>query len=97
MTSNQDILAFLKAEQEAQTKAKEDDKVTRARERQEDRENILEMIKIGVQREVKSAMKAVDERVIQQEIVNQELTNKLNSLVQEMEQLKTSLTDNAIT
>ena len=47
MTSNQDILAFLKAGQEAREKEKDEEKQTRARERQEDRENILEMIKIG--------------------------------------------------
>ena len=59
MTSNQDILAFLQAAQEAHAKEKNEDKETRARERQEDRDSILEMIKTGVQREVKAAVKEI--------------------------------------
>ena len=54
MTSNQDILIFLKADQEAKAKEKEEDMETRARERKEDREHILAMIKTGVERELTS-------------------------------------------
>ena len=59
-TSNQDILAFLKSSQEALAREKEDDKRTRASERQEDREKILEIIQTGVKNEVKSAIKELE-------------------------------------
>ena len=91
MTSNQDILAFLKAAQDARAKEKDEDKETRARERQEDRENMLEMIKIGVQKEVKAAIKEVEERLGQQEKINEELTMQLSSLVGKMEVIQTSV------
>ena len=91
MTSYQDILAFLQADQEARAKEKDEDKETRARERQEDRENILAMIKTGVQKEVKAAIKDVEERLGQQEKVNEELTMQLSSLVENMEAIQESV------
>ena len=50
MTSNLDILSFLKADQDARANEKEEDKELRAKERQEDREHILAMIKTGVEK-----------------------------------------------
>ena len=93
MTSNQDILTFLQAAQEAQAKEKDEDKKTRARERQEDRDNIMAMIKTGVQKEVKAAVKEVEERLGLQEKVNDELSRQLNSLVKNMEALQASVND----
>jgi hypothetical protein len=93
MTSNQDILTFLQAAQEAQAKEKDEDKKTRARERQEDRDNIMAMIKTGVQKEVKAAVKEVEERLGLQEKVNEELSRQLNSLVKNMEALQASVND----
>ena len=93
MTSNQDILAFLQAAQEAHAKEKDDDKETRARERQEDRDNILAMIKTGVQKEVKAAVKEIEERLGLQEKVNEELARKLNYMVKNMEALQASVKD----
>ena len=60
MTSNQDILVFLKANQEAHDKEKEEDKKIRSKERQEDRENILKLIKVWVRKEVKAAVETVE-------------------------------------
>ena len=91
MTSNQDILAFLKADQEDRAREKDVDKETRAKERQEDREHIIELIKVGVQKEVKAAVREVEERLVQQEIVNQELTSQINSVVRDMELLRESV------
>ena len=48
MTSNQDILAFLQADQVTRAKERENEKGVRAKERQEDMNNILDMIKMGV-------------------------------------------------
>ena len=94
MTSNQDILAFLKAAEDARAKEKEDDKVTRGRERQEDRDNIVKMIKIGIQKEVREALQEVEQRLGQQEQVNQELEKQVNLLVKEIETLKEAAVNN---
>ena len=96
MTSNQDILAFLKAGQEASEKEKAEEKETRARERKEDRENILEMIRIGIQKEVKIVIKDVEDRLLQQEKHNQELTKQLNSVLKDMELMKTAVRDQEV-
>ena len=57
MPTNQDILAFLKAEKEQREKEKDEEKATRQRERQEDMAKLAEMIKDGVKEEVQSALK----------------------------------------
>ena len=93
MTSNQDILTFLTANQEAHAKEKEEDKKTRAKERQEDRDNILKLIKIGVQKEVKAAVEDVEQRLEKQEKVNEELTKQLKSMIRDMELLKAAMVD----
>ena len=67
MTSNSDILAFLQAAQDANAKEKEEDKLIRAQERQEDMEHILAMIQRGVQKEVRAAIKPIEERLAVQE------------------------------
>ena len=48
MTSNLDIISFLKAVQYARAKEKEEDTELRAKKRQEDREHILAMINPGI-------------------------------------------------
>ena len=88
MTSNLDIISFLKAVQYARAKEKEEDTELRAKERQEDREHMLAMIKLGVEKEVRAALQPVEERLEQQERVNQELYQKINSLVREVEVMK---------
>ena len=88
MTTNSDILAFLQATKEAHTIEKEEDRVTRAKERKEDMEYILVEIQKHVQREVMTALKPLEERVKAQEIVNNELTLQLNSLLKEMDEIK---------
>ena len=88
MTTTEDILAFLKAAQDARVKEKEEDKEIRAEERKEDMKVILDMIKQGVKKEVKTALQEVEVRVEQQEKLNQELVKKVNSLVNELENLK---------
>jgi hypothetical protein len=88
MTTNLDILSFLKASQDARAKEKEEDKETRARERREDMEHILAMIRSGVEKEVIAAMKPIEERIEMQEKVNQELHRKLSALHQQLETIK---------
>ena len=88
MTTNLDILAFLKATQDAHAKEKEEDREVRARERQEDMEHILAVIQRGVQKEVRAAIEPVEERLTAQEKVNQELTKQFNSVLEEMDFLR---------
>ena len=54
---------------------------------------MLAMIKIGVQKEVKGAIKEVEERLGLQEKVNEELARQLNSLVKNMEAFQASVKD----
>ena len=91
MTSNQDILAFLKSNQEKLAREKEDDRRIRASERQEDREKILELIKTGVKNEVKSAIKELELKLEQQEKVNKDLAMELESMAREMEVLRNTV------
>ena len=77
MTSNQDILAFLKSEKE-----------TRAKEREEDMMKISEMIRVGVREEVKEALKPVDTRLGLQEQTTQTLASQVQTLMTEMTTLK---------
>ena len=95
MASNQEILTFLKANQDALAKEKEDEKKTRATERQEDREHILKMIKLGIQREVKSAVEVVELRLKEQEKINQKLSKELVLMVRDMELLKKTVQNQA--
>ena len=85
MTSNQDILAFLKSNQEALAQEKEDDRRSRAIERQEDREKILEMIKLGVKNEIKAATRDLELKLEQQEKINKDLAKELECMAKEME------------
>ena len=91
MTSNQDILAFLKSNQEALAQEKEDDRRSRAIERQEDREKILEMIKIGVKNEIKAATRDLELKLEQQEKVNKDLAKELEYMAKEMEVLRVAV------
>ena len=70
MTSNLDILAFLKADQDARTKEREEEKEIRTRERKEDRTHILAIIQDGILKEVKAAIEPLEERLQLQEKVN---------------------------
>ena len=79
MTSNQDILAFLTVNQEAHAKEIDEDKKTRAKERQEDRDNIKKLI--GVQKEVEAAVEDVEHRLEKQEKMNEELTKQQKSMI----------------
>ena len=88
MTSNLDILSFLKAAQDTQAKEKEEDRELRARERQEDMKHILALIQRGVQTEVRAVILPLEERLDAQEKVNQELTKQFESVLKEMDLLK---------
>ena len=87
-TSNSDILAYLKATQSDHAKEREEDKKVRAKERQEDMDNILAIIQEGVQKEVRAAVKPIEERLVIQEQVNHELTEKFIGVQNELELLK---------
>ena len=67
MASNQDIMTFLLAEKELRTKEKEEERLARTKERQEDMDKIKEMIQTGVKEEVEAAMDPVKDRMLVQE------------------------------
>ena len=88
MTSNQDILSFLKADRETRAKEKEQEKQARSKEREEDMAKIAEMIKDGVRDEVKAAILPVEERLLVQEKASEGLGSQMMQLMGEMETLK---------
>ena len=88
MASNQDILAFLQSDQEARIKEKR--KRSQEKKRQEDMIRILDMLKSGVKKEVMAAMQPAEDRLAQQEKVIGELSRQLNTIMEEMENLKES-------
>ena len=90
MTTIVDILTFLKANKEAHAKEREEDRVLRVKERQEDMDHILSMIQKGVQKEVKQAVQAIEERLAIQEKVNKDLFKKLEDVMAEIDNLKGS-------
>ena len=83
MTSNLDILSFLKADQDDRAKERQKDKEIIAMERKEDMEHILGLLKIGIQKEVSSAMEIFEEKLMLQENVNKELHDKIDSLTRD--------------
>ena len=91
MTTNSDILSYLKASQDDLAKEKEEDKIVRAKERQEDMETILAAIKSGVQKEVRATIKPLEERLEVQEKLNKELTRQFNSLLKEVEMIQETI------
>ena len=88
MTTNQDIMAYLKKSQEDRAREKEEDSKVREIERKEDMQMILEMIAIGVQKEVKSVMKPLEERLDMQEKTNMEMSRQFITIKEELEALK---------
>ena len=91
MTTNQDILAFLKAEKEQREKEKEEEKATRQRERQEDMAKLADMIKDGVKEEVQSALKPLEDRIVGQEKRSEGLSGQVVQLLEDMEALKSQV------
>ena len=83
----------MEANQEAKARERDEDKVTRARERKEDMEHILAVIQRGIQKELRAAMEPLEERLEQQEKVNKELFIQLNSLKEEFGVLKEAVKD----
>ena len=67
MTSNQDILSFLRSEKETREKEKEQEKACRAKERDEDMNKIAVMIRDGVREEVRGALQPIEDRLGKQE------------------------------
>ena len=88
MTTNQDIMAYLKKSQEAREKEKEEDLKARAVERKEDMQKILEMIAVGVKREVNSMLKPLEEKLDSQEKVNLEMATQIITMKEELEALR---------
>jgi hypothetical protein len=88
MTTNLEIMSFLKATQDTQAKEKEEDRKIRARERQEDMEHILAMVQRGVQKEVRAAIQPLEDRLEVQEKASQELSKQFDSVLREMDLLK---------
>ena len=88
MTSNQDILAFLKSEKEAREKEKLQEAEIRAKEREQDMAKIAKMISLGVRDEVKAAVEPVKERLDDQEKTCQGLGTQIQNLMTELAGLK---------
>jgi hypothetical protein len=88
MTTNQDIMGFLKKTQEDREKEKEEDRKAREIERKEDMQKILEMISIGVQKEVNSVLRPLEERLGIQEKANMEMSRQFISIKEELDALK---------
>ena len=81
-------MAYLKKSQEDRAREKEEDSKVREIERKEDMQKILEMIAIGVQKEVKSVMKPLEERLDMQEKTNMEMSRQFITIKEELEALK---------
>ena len=90
MTSTQDIMTFLTAEKEARAKEKQEDRAERMKEREEDMGRILEMIKSGVEEEVKAVLKPFQEILGEQEKAVKDLTEKLSIIMREMDTMKST-------
>ena len=88
MTSNQDILAFLRADREERAREKEEEKEARAKERAEDMKKIEEMIIHGVKEEVKSVLQPVHDRIERQEKVVEDITRKFSFIMREVAALR---------
>ena len=88
MTSNQDIMLFLKNNEENREKEKQEDMKARAAERKEDMQKILEMIAMGVKREVTSVLKPLEERLEQQEKANLDMARQFIIIKEQLEALK---------
>ena len=88
MTSNQDILSFLKADKESREKEKEQERAIRLREREEDMSKISQMIKDGVKNEVQAALKPMEDRLSEQEKVTGDMGAQIGELLGEIEALK---------
>ena len=88
MSTNQDILAFLREEKEAREKEKESEKQTRAKERAEDMTKIAEMIRAGVRDEVQTCIKPVENRLAAQEGALEVLGKQVRTLMSEISALK---------
>ena len=95
MATNQDILAFLKAEKEERAREKEEEKATRKKERTEDMEQIKSLIKSSVKEEVNAAvgpiqnelkMQGMETNELRQETI--ELKAKFEEVLKEVEVLK---------
>ena len=84
MTTNNDILLFLKTDMDKRAKEKEEEKVLRATERKEDMEQIVTLMQKSIQREVDAAIKPLEERLEVQEYVNKELFSQVKLLKQEL-------------
>ena len=88
MTTNTDILLFLKTDMEKRATEKEEEKEIRAGERKEDMEQIVNLIQKSIQREVDAAIKPLEERLELQENVNKELFSQVKSLKQDLNLLR---------
>ena len=91
MTTNQDILSFLKADKEARDKEREQERASRLKEREEDMEKISEMIKVGVKNEVQAALKPMDDRLSEQEKVTEVMGSQIAKLLGEIETLRSDV------
>ena len=84
MTSNQDILAFLRGEKETREREKEQEKESRAKEREEDMKKIAEMIREGVRDEVRLSVQPIEGRLEVQENISKDLGVQVKNLVTEL-------------
>ena len=85
-------MAFLLAEKEARNKEKEEEKLARAKERQEDMEQIKIMIQSGVKEEVRSEIHAVveplKEKLEQQEKETSDLKKQFQQVLDQVKNIR---------
>ena len=93
MATNQDIMAFLMAEKEARAREKEEERLARAKERQEDMEQIKVLIVSGVKEEVQEAVEPLKERLQLQEKETSELKQQFSDVMKEVQALKSTNSD----
>ena len=91
MTTNQDIMAFLKKTEEDREREKEEDSKAREIERKEDMQRILEIISIVVQKVVNSVLKPLEERLVIQEKANMGMSRQFNTIKEELQALKNGI------
>ena len=83
-------MTFLTAEKEVRAKEKQEDRAERMKQREEDMGRILQMIKSGVEEEVKAVLKPFQERLVEQENAVKDLTEQLSIIMKEVETMKSA-------
>ena len=93
MATTTDILAFLKADQEARKIEREEERQLRVKERKEDMKEILRVLQTTILQEVRKQVEPVEARLELQEKVNKDLYEQLSVAKKDIELLRKSVRD----